>query len=137
VSESPALVYENTIHETLGIRTLELSTERVIIEMDVGPVVHQPMGLLHGGASAVMAESAASMGAYVSVDTETEFAVGIDLNISHLRAMRAGTLRATATPIRKGRAVHVWGIDLQDEGGKLIAVARCTLAVRSWSDLKE
>jgi uncharacterized protein (TIGR00369 family) len=137
VSDSPALIYENTIHETLGIRTVELSTERVVLEMDVGPVMHQPMGLLHGGASAVIAESAASMGAYVSVDTEKEFAVGIDLNISHLRAMRSGTLRATATPIRKGRAVHVWGIELQDEAGKMVAVARCTLAVRSWNDLKE
>jgi 1,4-dihydroxy-2-naphthoyl-CoA hydrolase len=137
VSESPALIYENTIHETLGIRTIELSPERVVIEMDVGPIVHQPMGLLHGGASAVIAESAASMGAYVSVDTEKQFAVGIDLNISHLRAMRSGTLRATATPIRKGRAVHVWAIDLHDDGGRIIAVARCTLAVRSWDDLKE
>lgn len=137
MTESPALVYDNTIHETLGIRTIELSTDRVVIEMDVGPVVHQPMGLLHGGASAVMAESAASMGAYVSVDTEKEFAVGIDLNISHLRAMRSGTLRATATPIRKGRAVHVWGIDLKDEADRMIAVARCTLAVRSWDSLKE
>jgi uncharacterized protein (TIGR00369 family) len=137
VSDSPALVYENTIHETLGVRTLEIDPDRVVIEMDVGPVVHQPMGLLHGGASAVLAESAASMGAFVSVDTEKQFAVGIDLNISHLRAMRSGTLRATATPIRKGRAVQVWGIDLQDEAGKMIAVARCTLAVRSWDDLKE
>lgn len=137
MSESPALVYENTIHETLGIRMVELSPDRVVLEMDVGPIVHQPMGLLHGGASAVIAESAASMGAYVSVDTEKQFAVGIDLNISHLRAMRSGTLRAVAAPIRKGRAVQVWGIDLQDEAGKMIAVARCTLAVRSWNDLKE
>jgi len=136
VTGSPAIVYENTIHETLGIRTVELSRERVVLEMDVGPPVHQPMGLLHGGASAVLAESAASMGAYVSVDTEQWFAVGIDLNISHLRAMRTGTLRATATPVRKGRSVQVWGIDLEDEAGKMIAVARCTLAVRSWDDLK-
>lgn len=137
MSESPALVYENTIHETLGIRTIEVSPERVVLELDVGPTVHQPMGLLHGGASAVIAESAASMGAYMSVDTEKQFAVGIDLNISHLRAMRSGTLRAIAVPIRKGRAVQVWGIDLQDGAGKMIAVARCTLAVRSWNDLKE
>jgi uncharacterized protein (TIGR00369 family) len=137
VTESPALVYENTIHETLDIKTVELSPQRVVLEMDVGPVVHQPMGLLHGGASAVIAESAASMGAFVSVDTDKEFAVGIDLNISHLRAMRSGTLRATATPVRVGRAVQVWGIDLQDENGKMIAVARCTLAVRSWDSLKE
>lgn len=137
MSESPALVYENTIHETLGIRMVELSPDRVVLDMDVGPIVHQPMGLLHGGASAVIAESAASMGAYASVDTEKQFAVGIDLNISHLRAMRSGRLRAIATPIRKGRAVQVWGIDLQDEAGKMIAVARCTLAVRSWNDLKE
>jgi uncharacterized protein (TIGR00369 family) len=126
------LVYENTIHETLGIRALEVTADRVVLEMDIGPKVHQPMGLLHGGASAVLAESAASMGAFMNCEPEKEFAVGTDLNISHLRARRKGVLKAVAQPIRKGRTIHVWNIDLVDESGELVAAARCTLAVRPW-----
>ena len=126
------LVYDNTIHETLGIRALEVTADRVVLEMDIGPKVHQPMGLLHGGASAVLAESAASMGAFMNCEPDKEFAVGTDLNISHLRARRNGVLKAVAQPIRKGRTIHVWNIDLVDEGGELVAAARCTLAIRPW-----
>jgi 1,4-dihydroxy-2-naphthoyl-CoA hydrolase len=126
------LVYQNTIHETLGIRAIDVTPDRVVLEMDIGPKVHQPMGLLHGGASAVLAESAASMGAYMNCEPEKEFAVGTDLNISHLRARREGLLKAIAHPIRKGRTIHVWNIDLVDGNGDLVAVARCTLAVRPW-----
>jgi uncharacterized protein (TIGR00369 family) len=126
------LVYENTIHETLDIRAVEVTADRVVLEMDIGPKVHQPMGLLHGGASAVLAESAASMGAFMNCEPDKEFAVGTDLNISHLRARRDGLLKAIAQPIRKGRTIHVWNIDLVDESGELVAAARCTLAVRPW-----
>jgi uncharacterized protein (TIGR00369 family) len=124
------LTTEGTIHEVLGIRGVEMSPERVVLEMDVGPQVHQPMGLLHGGASAVIAESAASMGAFLNCDPTQQFVVGVDLNITHLRAKRSGTVRATATPIRRGRSVQVWNIDIKGEDEKEVAVARCTLAVR-------
>ena len=97
--------------------------------MDVGPRVHQPMGQLHGGASAVLAESAATIGGYLNCDPETQITVGTELNISHLRSKRSGTLTAIATPIRTGRTMHVWAIDLLGEDGKQVAVARCTLAV--------
>ncbi len=117
---------------TLGIREVEVSPEQVILEMEVGPRVHQPMGLLHGGATAALAETAASLGAYVSSDTDHEFAVGTDLNISHLTARRSGTIRATATPVRKGRTIHVWNIDVVDQDGVAVAAARCTLAIRPW-----
>ncbi|MDQ3953383.1 MAG: PaaI family thioesterase [Actinomycetota bacterium] len=117
------------IHETLGIRMVEAGPDKVVLEMDVGPRVHQPMGLLHGGASAVLAESAASIGAYTSCGDD-EYSVGTDLNVSHLRARRDGTIRAIAVPVRKGRSLHVWTVDIVDEGGELIAVARCTLAIR-------
>lgn len=123
-------VYENTIHETLGIRALEVTADRVVLEMDVGPRVHQPMGLLHGGASAVIAESAASMGAFLNCTPGTEYAVGVDLNITHLRAQQTGTVQATARPVRKGRTIHVWTIDVVNGEGKQVAVARCTLAIR-------
>ena len=73
---------------------------------------------------------AATIGGYMNCDPETEITVGTDLNISHLRPKRSGTLTAIATPIRTGRTLHVWAIDLLDEDGKLVAVARCTLAIR-------
>lgn len=124
------LPFRNSIHDVLGIDVVEAGVDRVVLQMDVTPKVHQPMGQLHGGASAVICESAASIGAFLNCDPSREYAVGTDLNISHLRAKREGTVRATATPVRKGRSLHVWQIDLRDEDEALVAVARCTLAVR-------
>lgn len=135
MQESQALPYENTIHETLRVRVMAATPDKVVLEMDVGPQVHQPFGILHGGASAVIAESAASMGAFLNCSPE-EYCVGTDLNISHLRAKRDGVVTATAVPIRKGRTMHVWGIDITDEAGKEIAVARCTLAIRLLAEAK-
>jgi uncharacterized protein (TIGR00369 family) len=88
------------------------------------------MGILHGGASAVLAESAASIGAFLNCTPGEETAVGTDLNISHLRARSEGKVRATALPVRKGRSMHVWTIDIVDDEGVAIAIARCTLAIR-------
>jgi len=122
---------EGTIHESLGISFVGASPDEVVLEMPVTPRVHQPFGLLHGGASAVLAESAASIGAYLNCDPATQSAVGVDLNISHLRAKQEGTVRATGRPIRKGRSMHVWGVDIADESGELIAVARVSLAIRN------
>ena len=129
MAESTELPIAGTIHETLAIRVLEATPDRVVLDMPVGPAVHQPYGVLHGGASAVIAESAASIGAHLNC-TNGELSFGTDLNISHLRSKRDGTVTATATPIRKGRTMHVWSIDIADEDGKLVAVARCTIAIR-------
>jgi uncharacterized protein (TIGR00369 family) len=130
VGDITALPHERTIHETLGIVVVEASPDRVVLEMDVASRVHQPMGLLHGGASAVLAESAASIGGYLSCDTARVQALGIELNISHLRPKRDGRVRAISTAIRKGRSLQVWSVDIFDEDGRAVAVARCTLAVR-------
>jgi uncharacterized protein (TIGR00369 family) len=121
---------EGTVFETLGIRVLEAGPERAVVEVDVDPRVHQPMGLLHGGVSALLAESAASIGSYMNLDPATHVGVGVELNISHLRARRDGLVRATAVPVRRGRALHVWSIEVADETGGPVAVARCTVAVR-------
>jgi 1,4-dihydroxy-2-naphthoyl-CoA hydrolase len=128
VSLPDGAVFPNTIHESLGIRVVEATPDRVVLEMDVTPAVHQPLGLLHGGASAVMAESAASIGAYLNCGPG-ESSVGTDLNISHLRARRDGVVRATAVPVRKGRTMHVWTVDIVDGDGVAVAVARCTLVI--------
>ena len=131
VAQAVEVPFKNTLHETLGVRTVTAGPDLVVFELDIGPHVHQPMGILHGGASATLAESAASIGAYLNCDPEKQYAVGVDLHISHLRARESGLLRATATPVRKGRNIHVWNIDLSDDDGALTAVARCTLVIKS------
>ncbi len=116
------------VNKQLGVQVVEFGPEKVVLQVEVGPKVHQPFGILHGGVSALLAEGAASIGGAVSVGPG-EIVVGTELNCSHLRSMTSGTLTATATPIRKGRTVHVWGIDLTDDQGRMICVARCTLQV--------
>lgn len=130
MTQPPAVPTAGTLLEHLGIRSVEMGRARVVLEMDVGPRVHQPMGLLHGGASAALAETAASIGAWLHCDPQRQHAVGIELNISHLRAVRDGVVRAEATPVRAGRSVHVWAVDLVHDSGERVAVARCTLALR-------
>ncbi len=123
-----AMGERETLLGTLGIEMLELSKERVVARMPVGPRVHQPFGLLHGGASVVLAESVASFGAYLNVAEQGMGAVGQEINANHLRGVREGWVTATATPIHRGRASQVWGIEIADEAGRLVCVSRCTLA---------
>lgn len=112
----------------LGIETVEATPEHVVLRLPVTWKTHQPYGILHGGVSALLAESAASFGAALSVPAG-KIVVGIELNASHLRSMRSGVLTATAIPVRKGRTLQVWEIDLTDGDGRAICRARCTLAV--------
>jgi 1,4-dihydroxy-2-naphthoyl-CoA hydrolase len=116
------------VNDQLDIVVAEVTKERVVMSVEVGPKVHQPYGILHGGVSALMAEGAASIGGAVNVGAD-QIVVGTELNCSHLRSMSSGTLTATATPIRLGRTVHVWGIELRDQDQRMICVARCTLQV--------
>jgi uncharacterized protein (TIGR00369 family) len=103
--DSPYRPEVTNVHDFLGIRTIEVSNDRIVLELDVNANVHQPYGILHGGVSALLAEGAASIGGGVNVEPG-QTVVGTELNISHLRPMRSGVLTATATPIRKGRSVH-------------------------------
>jgi 1,4-dihydroxy-2-naphthoyl-CoA hydrolase len=123
-----ALPSRPNVNDQLGIEIVLVTPEKVVLRVEVGPKVHQPYGILHGGVSALLAEGAASIGGAVSVAPD-QIVVGTELNCSHLRSMTTGTLTATATPIRKGRTVHVWGIELTDEQNRQICVARCTLQV--------
>lgn len=116
------------VHETLGITIVEASPERVVVQLPVGPRVHQPYGIVHGGVSALLAESAASCGAGLAAPARSKV-VGIELNCSHLRPVSTGLLTATATPVRKGRTVQVWRIELTDDQDRPTCEARCTLAV--------
>ena len=117
-----------SINDLLDVETLEAGPERVVMRVPVDWRVHQPFGILHGGVSALLAESAASLGAFLAAGPERRV-VGIELNASHLRSLREGHLTADATPVRVGRTVQVWRIGLTDDDGRPICEARCTLAV--------
>ena len=117
-----------SVHDLLGVEILEALPERVVMRVPVDWRVHQPYGILHGGVSALLAESAASFGGALNAPPGRSV-VGIELNASHLRSLRDGHLTARATPVRVGRTVQVWAIDLTDDDGRTICAARCTLAV--------
>jgi 1,4-dihydroxy-2-naphthoyl-CoA hydrolase len=118
-----------SLAEHLGIELVELGPDRVVATMPVDERTRQPFGILHGGASVALAETVASLGAWRSVDRERFAAVGLEINANHLRAKRDGVVRATATPVHRGRSTQVWSIEIVDEAGKLVCVARCTLAI--------
>jgi uncharacterized protein (TIGR00369 family) len=113
----------------LGMRVEEASAERVVMSMPVTQTTQQPVGILHGGATVALAESAASIGTWLGVDRTAFSAVGLEINCNHLRSKRDGTVRAIATPLHRGRRNWVWDIRVHDETETLIAVARCTIAV--------
>ncbi len=125
----------NPIQETenlarvLGIEFLEATPERVVATMQVLPRVHQPFGLLHGGASVVLAETVASTGAYLGVREQGMVAVGLEINANHIRPKRDGVVTATGLPLHRGKSTQVWDIKITDEAGKLICVSRCTVAI--------
>ena len=116
------------IHELLGVEVVEAGAGRVVLRLPVTWKVHQPYGILHGGVSALLAESAASLGGALAAGRDRQV-VGIELNASHLRSVRDGYLIATATPLRVGRTVQVWSIAVTDADERAICAARCTLAV--------
>ena len=112
----------------LDIELVETDPERVTATMPVTEKHHQPFGVLHGGVSVVLAESAASVGAYLAAP-EGHTAVGMEVNANHVRSVRQGRLVAVATPLHTGRTTHVWDVKIHHEGDTLICVSRCTLAI--------
>lgn len=120
---------QTTIGDVLGIQFIELSDDRVVATMPVHDATRQPFGILHGGASVVLAESVASVGAWNLIDKENEQAVGLEINANHIRSKKDGTVTAVGTPIHKGRTTMIWDIKISDEEGKLVCISRCTIAV--------
>ena len=127
-SDVPLQGAQRGINELLGVEVLEAGPERVVMRLPVDWRVHQPFGVLHGGVSALLAESAASLGAALAAGTDRRV-VGIELSASHLRGLRDGHLTADATPVRVGRTIQVWRIVLTDDDGRAICESRCSLAV--------
>ncbi len=114
---------------TLGIELTLLTPDKVVATMPVDARTQQPFGLLHGGASAALAETVASLGAFLNIDKDKQAPVGVELNANHIRGKREGVVTATATPLHRGRKIHVWEIRIEDEKNHLICASRCTLAI--------
>lgn len=119
----------DTLMHTLGIVITEATPERVVATMPVTPAHHQPFGILHGGASVALAETVASYGATVSIENDRRRAVGLEINANHVRSVTGGTLTAVGTPLHQGRSTQLWSVEIRDEGGRLVCVSRCTLAL--------
>jgi len=118
----------NTLMETLNMRYIDVDAEKgmVKVEMPVTPRVHQPMGLLHGGASAALAESVGSASSVLYVDREKYAVLGIELSCNHIRSKREGMVYGIAQILHKGRTTHLWEIRVEDEEGKLISHCKLT-----------
>lgn len=119
----------NTLMNALGIEVIKLDKDQVIMTMPVDERTHQPAGFLHGGASVLLAETAASIGGLLNVDEEKQSVFGIEINANHVKSKREGLVTATATPLHVGRTTMVWDVKITDEQNKLICVSRCTVGV--------
>ena len=121
---------ENELLQFLGVK-IELATpERVVMTMEVTPKVHQYTGVMNGGISLFLAETAASIGVVAGADLEKVTPVGIEINANHLRAVSKGLITVEAKPIYPGRTMSVWQIEITDERGKLICTSRITLLIQ-------
>jgi len=120
---------KNTMGEVLGIRFTKTTDTSLVATMPVDHRTHQPYGLLHGGASAALAETVGSVASWMTIDREQQICVGIEINCNHVRGKKDGIVTATVTPLHIGAATHVWDIRITDEKEKLVCVSRLTVAV--------
>ncbi len=119
----------NTMMETLGIRLTAIGDDWLQGTMPVDHRTHQPFGLLHGGASVVLAETLGSTAALLTLDPTREVAVGLDINANHVRGVRSGSVTGTARMLHLGRTTQVWEIRIENEEGALVCISRLTMAV--------
>jgi 1,4-dihydroxy-2-naphthoyl-CoA hydrolase len=126
-----------TMIDHLGIEYSEFGDDYLKARMPVDHRTKQPAGLLHGGASAALAETLGSICSYLCIDRTKYSAVGIGLDIHHLRPATGGTVTGTARPVRLGRRTHVWEIRIRNEADKLVSTATLTMAILPVPDSRE
>ncbi|UXI03944.1 hotdog fold thioesterase [Photobacterium sp. TY1-4] len=118
----------NTLVEHLAIEYCAFDEESLSAVMPVDARTHQPFGMLHGGASVVLAETLGSLAANMCV-AEGKYCVGLDINANHIRAVRSGIVKGTARPVHLGATTQVWQIEIVDERDRLVCTSRLTMAV--------
>jgi 1,4-dihydroxy-2-naphthoyl-CoA hydrolase len=119
-----------TIHDVLGIVYTEVGDDFLVAKMPVDERTIQPAGILHGGASCVLAESIGSCAANFCIDRSKYRAVGLDIHTTHIRSVSSGYVIGTAKPVHLGRSTQVWEIRIENEGGKLVSITRLTMFVK-------
>lgn len=124
---------ENMPHNmghALGIEFLSFKKDEIKASMPIDENTIQPFGILHGGASVALAETLASLGAWLNVEDNGKTAVGVEINANHIRAMKKGaSVIGSAYPINKGRKIHIWETKIFTPEEKLVCISRCTLAI--------
>ena len=126
ILESCAKYSKNTLMETLSIEYIDVGEGFLKAKMPVNSKVHQPMGLLHGGASVALAESVGSAASMLFSNPETDEIRGIEISANHIKSKREGEVFATAKIIHKGKTLHLWEIKIEDEEGNLISLCKLT-----------
>ena len=119
----------NTMVAHLGIEITDFGNNFICGKMPVDNRTVQPYGLLHGGASAVLAETLGSIAGGMQVDRTLKNVVGVEINCNHLRIVNKGSVYGKATPVKIGKTIHVWNIEIKNDHGEMVAVSRLTLAV--------
>jgi 1,4-dihydroxy-2-naphthoyl-CoA hydrolase len=120
--------HRGTAVERLGIEFLQVGPDRLVARMPVDARTKQPAGILHGGASVLLAETLGSSAATLCLPPGRR-AVGLDINANHVRAVSEGTVTGTCTPVHVGRSTHVWQIEIRDEAQRLVCTSRITMAI--------
>ncbi len=121
---------KGTLMEHLGMKCVEVGDDYVVATMPVDHRTHQPMGLLHGGASAALIESIGSMGSTLLLDVEEEVPVGIEINANHVGGMKSGTAKAIGKIVHAGKRTHVWQVDVYDSANDtLVCTGRLTVMI--------
>jgi len=130
-SELIRVTAENELMQFLGVKIVETSAERVVLTMAVTPKVHQYVGIMNGGVSLYLFETAASIGVVANADLTKVTPVGIEINANHMRAVSKGLLTVTATPIRHGRTLSVWKLESHDDRGRLVCTGRISILLQN------
>ena len=121
---------KDTLIEHLGIEVISFNSETLVARMPVDKRTHQPLGLLHGGASAVLIESLGSIGSSLLIDHEAEYPVGIEINANHVGGIKSGFVIGEAKIVHQGRKTHVWAVDVKNEAtDKLVCTGRLTVMI--------
>lgn len=124
------IINQNTLASTLNIQVEEIGDDYIKATMPVNSKTKQPFGILHGGASVVLAETLGSIGSMLCIpNTNTGVPVGLEINANHLRPVSSGKVTGIARPVKLGKTVHVWNIEIYKEDGKLSCVSRLTILI--------
>jgi uncharacterized protein (TIGR00369 family) len=117
---------KDTLMETLNIEYIDAGKDFITAKMPVNSSVHQPMGVLHGGATVALAESVGSAASHIFIDTDKFIVKGLEISANHLKSKREGEVFATARIIHKGKTTHLWEIKVVDENNQLISLCKMT-----------